>query len=75
MLTGCGLNPQRKDEGVCTGSFFATYLIGPILPLNPDFTDYLLQKMLGDEFVPCELPFERLAYEKRLSELLKKNKE
>lgn len=68
MHKGCGLHPDDTAEGFAKGWFFATYLIGPLLPLNPLFTERLISHLLG-ESVPCELPFERQAYEARLCEL------
>jgi len=38
---GAGINKESKKEGFRTGNFFGTQLIGPILPLNPAFCDYL----------------------------------
>ncbi len=68
MQKGCGLNPDDFAEGFANGWFFATYLIGPLLPLNPLFTQRLIAHMLGEN-VSCEIPFERQAYETRLAEL------
>jgi len=68
MLTGTGLNPESRLEGARGGNFYATYLIGPLLALNPPFAAKLLGTLFpGAEQV--ELPFEREAYEKRLAEL------
>lgn len=68
MLTGTGLNPQSKSEGARGGNFYATYLIGPLLALNPPFAARLLASLCpgAEEIV---LPFEQEAYEKRLAEL------
>ena len=68
MLTGSGLNPEEKEEGFHRGGFIATYLLGPLLPLNPQFALSLLQKMAPEaEFAP--LPYEDEAYRLRLEEL------
>ena len=68
MHTGTGLNPQSRLEGARVGNFYATYLLGPLLALNPPFASRLLAEIYpGAEKV--ELPFEREAYEKRLAEL------
>lgn len=45
-LRGDGLNPQVKEEGIRINNFFATYLIGPLLVLNPPFTKWLITKKL-----------------------------
>lgn len=70
MLKGCGMNKDTDIEGIHYNNLFATYLIGPVLPLNPQFTDYLISLADG-EYSPVEFPFEKEAYEKRIAELLK----
>ncbi len=45
---GIGINEQTKLEGIHQNNFFATYVIGPILVLNPYFTIELL-KIMGVE--------------------------
>ena len=45
---GIGINEQTKLEGIHQNNFFATYIIGPILVLNPYFTLELL-KLMGVE--------------------------
>ncbi len=68
MKTGTGLNPQSVLEGTHIGNFYATYLLGPILALNPPFAARLLAVLCpGAENIV--LPFEQEAYEKRLTEL------
>ncbi len=42
---GVGLNRKCKFEGIRSHNFFGTYLLGPVLLLNPDFTRYLLTCM------------------------------
>ncbi len=70
MSVGSGLNPETPFEGVRINHFYATYLLGPLLPLNPDFTNELLRGLLGEDFKPLMLPFEDIAYACRVSELL-----
>lgn len=41
---GPGLNPDVKEEGIRKNNFMATYLLGPLLILNPPFTKYLLKQ-------------------------------
>ena len=43
--TGIGINKDSKLEGINKNRFFATYLIGPFLILNPLFTLKLLEMM------------------------------
>lgn len=45
-LRGPGLNDESKFEGVRINNFMGTYVLGPILVFNPDFTKYLL-RLLG----------------------------
>lgn len=70
MKKGCGMNPDSKIEGVHHNNLFATYHTGPILPLNPQFTDYLISVMDSD-YAPVSLEYEKQAYESRIKELLK----
>lgn len=42
---GAGLNPKVSGEGIRRNNFFATYLTGPLLVLNPPFTKHLLTLM------------------------------
>jgi hypothetical protein len=44
-VRGAGLNTDSKAEGLRRGNFMATYVIGPLLILNPPFTKYLLSLM------------------------------
>lgn len=68
MHTGTGLNPETKNEGFRHGNFIATYLLGPLLPLNPQFTLSLMQVIAPEaEFAP--LPYEEEAYRRRVEEL------
>ena len=63
---GFGLNKQSSEEGFRKNNLMATWLIGPLLPLNPDFTRYLLN-LIGEKDAP--LAFEedvRASYEERL---------
>ncbi len=39
---GCGLNPEIMQEGLRKNNFIGTYIIGPVLVLNPLFTKALL---------------------------------
>ena len=70
MKKGAGMNPDCKIEGVHENNLFATYHTGPILPLNPQFTDYLI-KLVDENYVGVALEFENQAYESRLKELTK----
>lgn len=68
---GIGLNKESKLEGIMKNNFIGTYLIGPILILNPLFTEKLLKKMKIDK---KSLAFEedlKDAYSQRLEEFEK----
>lgn len=69
MKKGAGMNPDCKIEGVHDNNLFATYHTGPILPLNPQFTDYLI-KLADENYVSVTLEFEKQAYDSRIRELL-----
>lgn len=65
---GIGLNKQSHYEGFFKGNMITTYLIGPLLILNPALTRWLLDTM-GAKDVP--LAFEEAvndAYARRLAE-------
>ena len=67
---GIGINKESKLEGIKKNNFIGTYVIGPILILNPLFTKKLM-KMVGEE---KEIVLENdvmAAYEARLKELKK----
>lgn len=42
---GPGLNPEITGEGIRKNNFIATYIIGPILVLNPPLAKWMLQQM------------------------------
>ena len=44
-MRGDGLNPGAKYEGFRKNNLFITYIIGPILPLNPPLAKYYLGLM------------------------------
>lgn len=69
MKKGAGMNKETNIEGVHKNNLFATYHTGPILPLNPKFTKYLI-KLVDGEYVDVPLTYEAKAYESRIKELL-----
>lgn len=65
---GVGMNRSSNVEGVRRNNFFGTYLVGPFLITNPDFTKYLLRTMGVEN---PRLAFEEViydAYRRRLAE-------
>ena len=68
---GWGLSEASSFEGFRRGGLIATWLIGPILPTNPDFAQWFCERIAG---TPIKLAFEkdvRLAYDVRHAELTK----
>ena len=41
------MNPECHTEGIRVNNFFGTYLLGPLLVLNPSFTKDLICRMGG----------------------------
>jgi CobQ-like glutamine amidotransferase family enzyme len=50
VLFGNGNNGEDKTEGVRHKNSFGTYSHGPILPKNPEFTDYLIKLALEHKY-------------------------
>ena len=69
---GIGINKQSKLEGIKRNNFIGTYLLGPILILNPLFTKKLIQMMGQTPKIALEDDVMN-AYEERLKELKKLN--
>lgn len=68
---GIGINPESMLEGLQKNNFLATYLIGPILILNPQFTKKVLEKMgIENPSIAFEEDVKK-AYGQRLKELKK----
>lgn len=68
---GIGLNPETSLEGIKSHNFIGTYVLGPILILNPLFTKKILE-MLGVENAKIAFEEETMAaYEQRLEEFKK----
>ena len=66
---GIGLNQESNLEGIQKNNFIATYVIGPILILNPEFTKKILEKMgIKEPKIALEEDVKK-AYEQRLKEL------
>lgn len=65
---GPGLNPDIKEEGIRVNNFMATYIIGPLLVLNPPFARYILELCgIEDPVMTFEEAAED-AYEARVAE-------
>ena len=48
-VRGDGLNPETKAEGIRVNKLMATYLIGPVIVLNPEFAKFVLGMMGVEE--------------------------
>lgn len=67
VLRGSGINKSAKTEGVHKNNFFGTNLLGPVLVINPDFTQYLIGLMGSDKRIAFE-ETARAAFAARLKE-------
>lgn len=68
VLRGDGTAPGEAYEGIKDNNFLATYLLGPLLLLNPELARYIL-RLLGIENPVLRFEEEALAaYKIRLSE-------
>ena len=67
---GVGINKESKFEGIRKKNFIGTYILGPLLILNPLFTKKVLEMMGTDSKVALEDDV-MAAYEARLKELRK----
>lgn len=65
---GFGLNEGTKLEGFRMKNLMVTWMLGPLLPLNPDFTAWLLRLVTGEEVRPAFEEASRASYERRLTE-------
>ena len=50
VVKGYGNNEEDKTEGIYYKNCFGTYLHGPILPKNPELTDYLIKKAVERKY-------------------------
>lgn len=58
VVIGYGNNDDDKKEGLIYNNLIGTYLHGPILPKNPNITDYLIKEALKNKYSNFE--FENL---------------
>lgn len=71
LESGMGINTETNLEGIKKNNFIGTYVIGPILILNPLFTKKVL-KMMGIENQEIALEKETMAaYEENLKQFHK----
>lgn len=55
VLSGAGNNGEDKTEGAVYKNAFGCYLHGSLLPKNPHFADYLIQKALERKYKKVKL--------------------
>lgn len=67
MTRGDGINKDSKFEGMRRNNLICTTCLGPILPLNPLFTEYIISLAGGKEKAAYREEA-MSAYEKRLAE-------
>lgn len=66
---GVGLNKEDSYEGIKYRNFYGTYLLGPILPMNPYFTKFLL-KQINKDVEPAFMDAATDAYNFRVKEIM-----
>ena len=67
-VRGHGMSAEGEPEGIRKGNFMATYLLGPLLLLNPPLVKYFIKLLGGSaEHLLCE-EAAMASYEQRLSE-------
>lgn len=64
---GIGLNRGSKIEGFKSHNFFGTQILGPILPLNPEFCEYLIS-LTGEKSTAAFKEEAMAAYNQRVKE-------
>lgn len=69
VIRGIGINRESKLEGIKINNFIGTSILGPILVLNPYFTEYLIKDILKVKKGQVAFKKEAMeAYNKRLIE-------
>lgn len=73
VLSGIGSYKDNKSEGINYKNFYGTYLLGPILARNPEFTKYIVNKLIvaknkNYKFKKYNFKLENNAYNKYMNE-------
>ena len=71
-IKGCTTDMHNSNEGIHHKKFYGTYLLGPILILNPKFTKLILKELGLKDALAFEKDIVK-AYQLRLKELEKPN--
>ena len=64
---GLGINKQSRLDGFRRNNFIGTHIIGPILPLNPEFCEYLIA-LAGEKAIAAFKEEAMDAYKQRIAE-------
>ncbi len=65
---GMGINEQSRFEGMRMKNFIGTQILGPILPLNPEFCEYILRLAGEKDPVAAHREAAVAAYDRRVRE-------
>lgn len=63
VVNGYGNNDDDKLEGLVYKNLIGTYLHGPILPKNPDITDFLIANAIERKYGKTDLPIVETQFE------------
>jgi len=55
VVVGHGNNGEDRTEGAYQDNVFGCYLHGPVLPKNPNFTDFLIERALAHQYGKVQL--------------------
>lgn len=67
-VRGPGFNKNEQREGIHYRNFMGTYLLGPLLVLNPEFAIAFTKELGNDNFKPAYYETAKAAYELRLKQ-------
>ena len=62
------VKPEYLPEGFKVNNLYATYLLGPLMPLNPLLTKWFVNKLLCIDVEPAYFETAMAAYEERLKD-------
>ncbi len=65
---GIGINRETMSDGIRINNLYATQTIGPLLPLNPPFTKYIMGILGAESTEPAFWEASMEAYNQRLGE-------
>lgn len=60
VIFGHGNNNEAKFEGACLNNVYGTYLHGPVLPKNPNFTDTIIRGAFDRKYGSSDIMSEQL---------------